>query len=35
MGHSVSLNETILETGSERYEKKIIEFEILANAWNF
>lgn len=31
MGHSVSLNETILETGSERYEKKINEFEILAN----
>lgn len=32
MGHSVSLNETILERGSERYGKKINKFEILANA---
>lgn len=35
MGHSVSLNETIVERGSERYKKIINEFEILANAWNF
>lgn len=35
MGYLVFLNEMILEIGLECYEKKIIEFEILVNVWNF
>lgn len=35
MGYLVFLNEMIVERGLECYGKKINEFEILVNVWNF